>query len=123
MVPSINFAYIIGIAIGDGNISNPNTRAYRLRISCDAKYPKIIKRVMHSLKKVFPKNKVSLIPKKQTSFDISVYNNNINNLFGWTHEGGKKYRQKISIPDWINTDPAFIRYFIKGLFESVRMDL
>lgn len=115
---SSDFAYIIGIAIGDGNISNPNGRAYRLRISCDAKYPKIIENVKSSLQKVFPKNKISIIPKKKTSFDISVYNKNINSIFGWKLENGKKYQQKIIIPDWINTDINFIKSFIKGLFES-----
>jgi tRNA dimethylallyltransferase len=36
-------AYVIGLAIGDGGITNPNGRAYRLRITCDKKYPRIIK--------------------------------------------------------------------------------
>jgi hypothetical protein len=28
-------AYVIGLAIGDGNLSNPSGRAVRLRITCD----------------------------------------------------------------------------------------
>lgn len=32
-----NLAYVIGIAFGDGNLSNPNGRAVRLRVSCDKK--------------------------------------------------------------------------------------
>lgn len=118
MVSSPEFAYIIGIAIGDGNISNPNGRTYRLRITCDARYPKIISMVVSSLKKVFPKNKVSLIPKKKTAFDVSVYNKKINEILGWKLENGKKINQKILIPDWINSDKEFIKFFIKGLFES-----
>lgn len=33
-----NTAYIIGVAIGDGNLSNSNGRAVRLRVTCDNKY-------------------------------------------------------------------------------------
>ncbi len=105
------------MAIGDGNISNPNGRTYRLRITCDIKYPKIINRVKYSLEKIFPKNKVSYI-KKKNAIDISVYNKSINNIFGWKMELGKKINQKIIIPKWITADKNFIRYFIKGLFES-----
>jgi hypothetical protein len=36
-------AYVLGLAIGDGNLSNPNGRAVRLRITCDTKYPILIK--------------------------------------------------------------------------------
>ena len=32
-------AYVIGLALGDGNLSKPGPRAVRLRISCDNKYP------------------------------------------------------------------------------------
>ncbi len=35
-------AYVIGLAIGDGNLSNPNGRAVRLRITCDTKYPRLV---------------------------------------------------------------------------------
>jgi hypothetical protein len=34
--------YVIGLAIGDGNLSNPNGRAVRLRIACDTKFPALI---------------------------------------------------------------------------------
>ncbi len=106
------------MAIGDGNISNPNKKAYRLRITCDARYPGIIHRIVACLKIVFPKNKVSLVNKKDTAFDVSVYNKKINEIFGWKLESGKKYKQKIAIPKWIDFNPEYTRFFIKGLFES-----
>jgi hypothetical protein len=37
-------AYVIGLAIGDGNLSNPNGRAIRLRISCDTNYPHLLEK-------------------------------------------------------------------------------
>ena len=45
-----NLAYIIGVALGDGNLSNPNGRAIRLRISCDTRYPFIIESIKEALK-------------------------------------------------------------------------
>ena len=38
-------AYVIGLAIGDGDLSNPNGRAVRLRITCGSQYPALIAKV------------------------------------------------------------------------------
>lgn len=35
-------AYLIGVGIGDGNLSLMNGRSIRLRISCDTKYPHLV---------------------------------------------------------------------------------
>lgn len=42
-------SYIVGLAIGYGNLSNPNGRATRLSITCDKKYPKFIGHISDSL--------------------------------------------------------------------------
>jgi LAGLIDADG-like domain len=54
-------AYVIGLAIGDGNLSNPNGRATRLRITCDTKYPALIARIQSALQRLLPTNKVSVV--------------------------------------------------------------
>jgi len=54
-------AYLIGVALGDGNLSNPNGRATRLRITCDKKYPLLLNNIIVSLKKLLPENKVTII--------------------------------------------------------------
>lgn len=51
-------AYVIGLAIGDGNLANPNGRAVRLRITCDTKYPRLIVKVRSSLTDLLPRNRV-----------------------------------------------------------------
>src|SRR3989338_9217420 len=38
-------AYVVGLSLGDGNLSNPNGRAVRLRITCDKKYPNLIQNI------------------------------------------------------------------------------
>lgn len=51
-------SYIVGAAIGDGNLSNPNGRAVRLRITCDTNYPNIIDGLIACIKEILPENKV-----------------------------------------------------------------
>jgi hypothetical protein len=54
-------AYVIGVAIGDGNLSSPNGRAVRLRITCDTKYPVLIAKIRSALETLLPRNKVSVV--------------------------------------------------------------
>lgn len=109
-------AYLTGAAVGDGNLSNPNGRAIRLRITCDSKYKNILQRIINSIKTLQPKNKVSIIKRKDNCIDVSCYSNKWPNLLGW--QAGSKYDQQIRIPDWIKTDDGYIKDCLRGLFET-----
>jgi DNA-binding transcriptional regulator WhiA len=111
-------AYIIGVAIGDGNLSNPNGRSVRLRISCDTKYPEIIKEISSSLKVILPENKVSLVKKKCNCVDISCYSRYWEKWLGWKHNKGPKYEQSIKIPKWIKNNSEYSESCLKGLFQT-----
>lgn len=111
-------AYIIGLAIGDGNLSNPSGRATRLRISCDLKYPNLIKRIVKSLKLLLPENKVSTVKAKGKCLDISCYSNHLENLLGWKAKKGSKINQSVSIPSWIKQDEGYSVKCLKGLIET-----
>jgi len=113
-----HLAYIIGVAIGDGNLSNPNGRATRLRITCDNKYPYIIKKIQLSIKTILPKNKVSIIRRKKTYCDISCYSNKWENWLGWKSDKGPKYNQNIKIPAWIKESQAYSIQCLQGLLET-----
>ncbi|MBI2631180.1 hypothetical protein HYW73_03150 [Candidatus Nomurabacteria bacterium] len=112
-----SLAYITGIALGDGNLSNPNGRAVRLRITCDKKYPLVIKAIEKNLKIIFPENKVSNI-NKGNAIDISVYSNELENLLGWKAKNGSKIIQKISVPVWIKDDIIYTKECLRGLFQT-----
>jgi len=112
-----SIAYIIGIALGDGNLSNPNGRAVRLRVTCDRKYPLIIKTIVENLKLIFPENKVSTI-NKGNALDISVYCNDLEKILGWTARGGSKIIQKISVPVWIKQSKIYQKECLRGLFQT-----
>jgi DNA-binding transcriptional regulator WhiA len=76
-------AYFVGIALGDGNLSNPNKRAIRLRITCDKKYPVFIETITKLLTKIFPNNKVAII-NNDTYVNLSVYSNKLSKLLEWS---------------------------------------
>ncbi len=110
-------AYIIGVSLGDGNLSNPNGRAVRLRISCDKKYPNLIFHIQENLQKIFPKNKVSLVNReKYNVVDVSCYSNNLEELLGW--KVGSKVSQSVSIPKWILKSEKYSRECLRGLLQT-----
>lgn len=115
MKHSIKTAYIVGVALGDGNLSNPNGRAVRLRITCDNKYPKLIIETAKTLQDIFPNNKVSLINRKDNCTDISIYTNKLELLLPWSHSSGSKYDQNVQVPQWIINDTNFSKSCLRGL--------
>jgi DNA-binding transcriptional regulator WhiA len=117
-VDKIKLAYVIGIAIGDGNLSNPNGRAVRLRVTCDIKYQNIIKNVMDAIQSVLPNNKVSLVYRKKNCLDVSCFSNKLEELLGWRAKGGSKYNQNISIPKWIFVSKKYVKSCLRGLIET-----
>ncbi|MDP3697316.1 MAG: LAGLIDADG family homing endonuclease [Candidatus Taylorbacteria bacterium] len=111
-------AYIIGLAIGDGNLSNPNKRAARLRITCDTKYPLLIKTIANSLELLFPENKVNIQKSKGNYVNVSVYSNHLENLLGWKVGYGSKFIQNVSTPKWIKEKNEYKIKYLKGLIET-----
>lgn len=111
-------SYVIGVAIGDGNLSNPNGRATRLRVSCDTKYPELISRISSSIKKILPNNKVSIIKRAKTYIDISCYSNRWEGWLGWKASFGPKYKQGVRIPGWIKRERELTIRCLRGLFET-----
>ena len=104
--------------MGDGNLSNPNGRAVRLRVACDLKYPKIIERIKLAISELLPNNKISIVKCRSRCCNISCYSNKWENLLGWKAKDGSKYKQKISIPNWIKTHKTYSIACIRGLFET-----
>lgn len=110
-------AYIVGVAIGDGNLSNPNSRAVRLRITCDNKYPKLKDHIKDCLKILLPENKVSEV-KRTGCIDISCYSNKLEEILGWKAKDGSKEKQNVSIPDWILNNKTYTKECIRGLTQT-----
>ena len=111
-------SYIVGLAIGDGNLSNPSGRATRLRITCDKKYPLLIQRIVDSLGLLFSKNKVSIVDREKNYLDISVYSNQLEKIIPWRAGKGSKFAQCVSVPEWIKQKNKYTINCLKGLLET-----
>jgi DNA-binding transcriptional regulator WhiA len=111
-------AYLIGVALGDGNLSNPNGRAIRLRISCFSGYPKIADEIVQAIQALLPTNKISFVKKEGRCFDISVYSNKLEKLMPWEVGKGSKIKQNAQVPDWILEDQMFSRACLRGLIQT-----
>jgi len=115
----INLAYVIGIALGDGNLSRPNKRATRLRVTCDANYLGVEQEICTALQRLFPNNKISKIKRREdTCFDISVYSNRLDKLMPWKVGCGSKYKQNAHVPKWIIKNDNYIRACLRGLIHT-----
>ena len=108
-------AYIIGLTLGDGNLSNPNGRGVRLRISSDKKYPLLIEYIEKALQKLLPENRVSIVNRKN-SVDVSCYSNYWPEVLGWN--AGAKFDQKVTIPLWIKENRNYTTECLRGLIQT-----
>lgn len=116
---SKELAYIVGVSLGDGNLSCPNGRAVRLRITCDSTYPATAEEISKNLKIILPNNKVTTVPRPTEScFDISVYSNELNTLIPWKVGRGSKFKQNAHVPKWILSKREYIKPCLKGLIQT-----
>lgn len=111
-------AYLIGVALGDGNLSNPNGRATRLRISCDSKYPILVEKISKSIKTVLPDNKLSLVKAGKNCINISSYSNKWESILGWEAKSGSKFEQQVSTPSWVWVKLDYLIPCLRGLLET-----
>jgi len=111
-------AYIIGVALGDGNLSNPNGRAVRLRITCDTQYPIIIQEITCGLSLLLPNNRVSVTPRAETYCDISVYSNKLSDWLPWRVGHGSKMVQRPTFPNWVWSRKLFLTHCLRGLIHT-----
>ena len=113
-----NWAYVVGLALGDGNLSNPTGRAVRLRISCDTKYPNLINQISSALQRLLPQNKVGQIKKPRNCIDVYAYSNSLENLMGWKVGQGSKYKQRVRVPKEIKQDKKLTIACLRGLMQT-----
>ena len=115
----IALAYLIGVALGDGNLSNPNGRAVRLRVSCCLDYPRIANEIAQSMRRLLPDNRVSIVRKGSTRcVDLSVYSNALADWMPWKAGFGSKIEQNAHAPAWIYENPEYMKACLRGLFQT-----
>lgn len=110
-------AYVIGLALGDGTLSN-HVRAVRLRITCDLRYPKLIEKIRRSVQALLPNNKASIVHRPGNCVDVSCYSNHWERILGWRAGRGSKVVQNVSVPSWIKGCDQYKVHCLRGLIET-----
>ncbi len=110
-------AYVVGLALGDGTLSR-SLRTFRLRITCDKKYPNLVRRIQSAIQALLPANKVSLVQRSDGHIDVSCYSNRWEDLLGWKAGAGSKIVQRARVPQWIKEDRETTIHCLRGLIET-----
>jgi hypothetical protein len=111
-------AYLIGVGLGDGSLSNPSGRATCLRISCDTKYPQLIEKFTSALNYILPESKVYLVKTPSRCVVLNSYSNYWEGILGWKVGHGSKFKQKVRMPDWIWCQERYVKACLRGLIET-----
>ncbi len=111
-------AYLIGVALGDGNLSKVNGRVTRLRVTCDIKYTFLITEIIAALKFVLPESSIGIVGNHRKCLNIVSYSNHWETILGWKAQKGSKYEQNSNVPEWVWCKDEYIKACLKGLIET-----
>jgi len=111
------YAYLLGLYLGDGHITQMRNGVYRLRISLDERHIHIAMWCIDALQTVMPGNRVQVVDAPGCSV-IGCYSRHWNELFP-QHGPGKKHDRPIVLAPWqqeiVDDHP---RELLRGLIHS-----
>jgi hypothetical protein len=113
-----DYAELLGLYLGDGHISD-GARTQRLRLSLDARYPRILAESVALLARCFPCNRVGqVLADDGATVVLWVYHQHLACLFP-QHGAGKKHERSIVLEPWqlaiVRAAPwAFLRGCIRS---------
>jgi hypothetical protein len=116
-IPPGPYAYLLGLYLGDGCLSEVGRGVYRLRITLDTKYPGIIAECREAIALVLQK-RVGLIDRGSWA-EVWSYSKHWACLFP-QHGPGPKHKRPIVLSDW-QREIALARYpylLLRGLIQS-----
>jgi hypothetical protein len=115
-LPCWEYAYLLGLYLGDGSIATHARGVYRLRITLDLRYPIIILGCAAAMKSVIGKR--AGLASKQGAVDVYSYSKQWPCLFP-QHGPGVKHERPILLADWqqaiVDQDPGAL---VRGLIHS-----
>lgn len=110
-----DLAELIGVILGDGNISEfPRTE--RLIISANSRNEGFIKRYSGLVGEIVKKSPTVSLAKDSNCTRISVYQKFLSKRFGIP--AGSRKKLKFETPLWIRRSGDYSKRFIRGLFEA-----
>jgi hypothetical protein len=118
-LPRREYAYLLGLYLGDGCLSEHRREVWRLRIVLDAAYPGIIEECRRSLAAVRPPNRTAAYRRPDSRcVEVSMYWKGWPSLFP-QHGPGPKHRRKIELAGWQAEIVGLNhRAFLRGLIHS-----
>jgi hypothetical protein len=117
--PAEDYAYLLGIYLGDGHLVRFPRDVYKLTIACDAGYPGLIDAAARAVKAVLPTNRVTLIrhPVDRCT-RVQCYSKRMPSLFP-QHGPGRKHERRIVLSTWqADITEGHAEAFVRGLMHS-----
>lgn len=116
-LPPDAYAYLLGMYLGDGCISRAR-RVWRLRVTCDIKYPAIITRRCEAIDMLMPRQHASVVRRQTRCLDVSHCSKHWPCLLP-QHGPGRKHTRRIALEPWQQAlvDQA-TEEFVCGLIHS-----
>lgn len=112
------YAYLLGLYLGDGSIATHPRGVFKLRVFLDQKYPAIIDECERAMAAVSPANTVSRRLTESNCFEVYAYSKTWPCLFP-QHGPGLKHERPILLQDWqwqhVVRDPELL---LRGLIHS-----
>jgi hypothetical protein len=98
-LPREQYAYLLGTYLGDGCISSQANGVFRLRVTCDSKYPEIIDAIRAAMDGVRGHGSAAVHARPYNCVDVSMYWKHWPCLFP-QHGPGLKWKRRIELVHW-----------------------
>jgi hypothetical protein len=117
-LPKREYAYLLGLYLGDGTVSRQPKGVYRLRIIMDSRYPGIIGECVRAMRALMPNNRVGVYKRPYNAVEIGCSSKLWPQLFPQAGPG-PKHKRKIELTPWQERAVACHPWaFIRGLIQS-----
>lgn len=93
------YAYLLGLYLGDGCLSEHPRDVYKLRVTLDRRYPGIIDECAAAMEQVRPASRVMRRLRPDNSVEVYAYSKAWPLLFP-QHGSGPKHRRNVSLRPW-----------------------
>ena len=113
------YAYLLGLYLGDGNISANRRGVFRLRVTLDLAYPNIVLECANAMDAVMPGQRAGVHVRPHSEcVDVSMYSKRWPHLFP-QHGAGPKHLRPIVLAPWqqeiVEHEPEAL---LRGLIHS-----
>jgi hypothetical protein len=112
------YAYLLGLYLGDGCISSHPRCVYKLRVVLDVKYPGIVDECAAAMRRVMPTSHVDRVRKKSNCYEVYSYSKAWPCLFP-QHGPGVKHTRRIWLAEWQQElAERWPESFLRGMIQS-----